>query len=86
MTQPEWLQANKQVYSKEHGVIHIAAIIEKNLYFKKGSINRIIFDWEHEANSGNLLPLNQAPTGKSILYQEIAAKLIVIHFSRVIRL
>jgi DEAD/DEAH box helicase domain-containing protein len=37
MTQLEWLQANKQVYSKEHGVIHIAAIIEKNLYFKKGS-------------------------------------------------
>ncbi|WP_292870577.1 hypothetical protein [Nostoc sp. LPT] len=28
MTQPEWLQANKQVYSKEHGVIHIAAIIQ----------------------------------------------------------
>lgn len=72
MTQLEWLQANKQVYSKEHGVIHIAAIIEKNLYFKKGSVNQIIFDWEQEVNSGNLLPLNQAPTGKSILYQEIA--------------
>ncbi len=73
MTQLEWLQANKQVYSKEHGVIHIAAIIERNLYFKKGSVNQIIFDWEHEVNCGNLLPLNQAPTGKSILYQEIAA-------------
>ncbi|KYC34666.1 DEAD/DEAH box helicase [Scytonema hofmannii PCC 7110] len=73
MAQPEWLQANKQVYSKEHGVIHIAAIIDENLYFKKGNVNQILFNWKQEVNNGNLLPIHEAPPGKSILYQEIAA-------------
>jgi ribosomal protein L2 len=67
MAQPEWLQANKQVYSKEHGVIHIAAIIDENLYFKKGNVNQILFDWKQEVNNGNLLPIHEAPSGKSVL-------------------
>ncbi|PMB50107.1 DEAD/DEAH box helicase [Fischerella thermalis CCMEE 5205] len=73
MTNPEWLQPNKQIYSKQHGIIHIAAIIDKNLYFKKGNINQIIFDWQQELNNGNLLPIEEAPSSKNILYQEIAA-------------
>ncbi|MBD2772013.1 DEAD/DEAH box helicase [Iningainema tapete] len=71
--QPEWLQPNKQVYSKQHGVIHIAAIIDENLYFKKGNVSQIIFNWQQEVQDGKLLPINEAPCGKSILYQEIAA-------------
>jgi DEAD/DEAH box helicase domain-containing protein len=73
MTNPEWLQPNKQIYSKQHGVIHIAAIIDKNLYFKKGNINQIIFDWQQELNNGNLLPIDEVASSKNILYQEIAA-------------
>ena len=73
MSHPDWLQPNKQVYSKEHGIIHVTAIIEDNLYFKKGNISQIIFNLQEQVNSGNLLPISKAPSGKGMLYQEIAA-------------
>ncbi|KAB8314273.1 DEAD/DEAH box helicase [Tolypothrix campylonemoides VB511288] len=73
MNHPEWLQPNKQVYSKAHGVIHVAAIIGETLYFKKGNINQIIFNWQQEVDNSNLLPIHAAPSSKSTLYQKIAA-------------
>jgi DEAD/DEAH box helicase domain-containing protein len=72
MDRPDWLESNNRVYSKQHGVIQIEGIIENNLYYKKNSVSQIIFNWEQEVRNGNLLPINQAPSGKSIIYQEIA--------------
>ncbi|MBW4504362.1 MAG: DEAD/DEAH box helicase [Scytonema hyalinum WJT4-NPBG1] len=72
---PEWLQPSSSIYSKQHGIIQISTIIGNNLYFRKGNISQIIFNWEEEIEQGNLTPLQDAPSLKSLIYQEIATEL-----------
>lgn len=74
MNRPEWLQPNKIIYSKQHGLIQISTILGSNLYFRKGSVSQIIFDWEKEIELGNLTPADVL-SHKSIVYQEIATEL-----------
>ena len=74
MNRPEWLEPNKSIYSKQHGLIQISTIIGENLYFRKGSVSQIIFDWEKEIELGNLAPAD-ALSHKSVVYQEIANEL-----------
>ncbi|MDM9383538.1 DEAD/DEAH box helicase [Chlorogloeopsis sp. ULAP01] len=69
---PEWLQPSRSIYSRQHGIIQVSAIIGDNLYFRKGVISQTIFNWEEEIKKGNLSQIQDTPSSKSFIYQEIA--------------
>lgn len=72
---PEWLQPSRSIYSKQYGTIQISTIIGENLYFRKGNISQVIFNWREEIEQGNLSPVQNALSPRSLIYQQIASEL-----------
>ncbi|MBW4567429.1 MAG: DEAD/DEAH box helicase [Tolypothrix carrinoi HA7290-LM1] len=72
---PEWLQPSRSIYSKQYGTIQISTIIGENLHFIKGNISQVIFNWREEIEQGNLSPVQNALSPRSLIYQQIASEL-----------